>query len=150
MEKIKNVKINRRYNSPLYWGGQGPTGHIEVSCKFVIPLPISLSTLPNVIELAQTYLQMFDIESIEDGNAIFAYGPVSFGLFRKEPDPLDPTVMVNTNVMITDVDIKTALEERLVYYTNTLAAFMPMPFDPAVGASFDGTSWSYIPPPVTP
>lgn len=150
MEKIKNVSINRRYNSPLKWATEGVNGHIEITAEFVIPLPNALSSLVNVEPLAKTYLEMFRIKEVVGNNAIFSFGPESMPLFRQDANKEDIIVMVNGNpekVMIDHTAIRALLETEYADYAAKLGAFMPMPFDQAVGESLNGVVWEFIPPP---
>lgn len=151
MEKIKNVSLNRNYNSPLKWATEGIIGHIEITAEFIIPLPNALSSLVNVEPLAQTYLEMFRIKEVDGNNAVFAFGPVSMSLFRQDANKVDIIVIIDgkeEKVMINHTDIRTLLEAEYTDYSMKLGAFAPMPFDQVVGESFDDTTWSFIPPPI--
>ena len=149
MEKIKDVQVERKYRldiDPSTGALLGASGFIEITAKIVIPLPTTLANMPNVVPLSKSYLDMFDIIEVANGNAVFNVGPLSMGLFRQVQDPstLDWT---DTTTMIDHTDVFTLLESKLSYFTVRLSAFQPMPFDLAVGLSFDGTTWSYVPPP---
>ena len=150
MEKIKDVQIERKYRldiDPSTGALLGATGFIEITAKIVIPLPTTLATMSNVVPLSKSYLDMFDIIEVANGNAVFNVGPLSMGLFRQVQNPVT-LEMEDTAAMIDHTDIFTLLEARLSYFTLRLSAFQPMPFDLAVGLSFDGTTWSYVPPPI--
>jgi len=106
-------------------------GYFEVSSQIRVPIPAILNVLPNKVEIANSYKTEYGIDKVDGDDIIF----------------LD-TRSFNNTVTITEV-ISTLQYVRGNFVTG-FDLFTPKPEDYYIGKSFDGTDWTYTPPPITP
>lgn len=115
-----------------------PSGYIEVRSLFRLQLPEALAQLPNVAIIAESYRSMFNIERIDTINAtlyaVFIPSPINMSIWKVVNG-------VTTQDMITDADIKAALQQEYNIYTARLGTFQLLPFDAILGKSLIGATW---------
>lgn len=134
-EKIRYVSMKRN----IVFDGAGiPSGYIELSMIFRVRIPESLSQLPNVAQIADTYKDMFNIKKLDTvGNeyyAVFNPPPISINIYREVNG-------VTTQDLITDEDVKAKLIEEYAVYVARLGQFQTFPFDSIIGKSLIGNQW---------
>lgn len=115
-----------------------PSGYIEVRSLFRLQLPEALAQLPNVAIIAESYRSMFNIDRIDTINAtlyaVFIPSPINMSIWKVVNG-------VTTQDLITDADIKAALQTEYNIYTARLGTFQLLPFDAILGKSLIGASW---------
>lgn len=115
-----------------------PSGYIEVSAIFRIPLPPALLGNSQIAKIADSYRTMYSIDRLDTiDNIVYAVFSVqlhSMGIYKKVNG-------ITTENLITDIDIQNALEVEYGLYSYRLSLFQLMPFDNIIGKSKIGTSW---------
>lgn len=106
-------------------------GSFEVSTQIRTPIPTTLNALPNKVEIAESYKVEYEIDKV-DGDDI---------IFLKTRSFTDDKTMAE--VIATFQTIRNGL---IIGFD----AFTPRPEDYYIGKAFDGTDWTYTPPPITP
>ena len=115
-----------------------PSGYIEVRSIFRLQLPEALAQLPNVTIIAESYRSMFNIDHIDTIDAVL------YAVFIPAPINLNIWKVVNgvtTQDLITDADIKAALQQEYNIYSARLVTFQVLPFDAILGKSLIGNTW---------
>lgn len=136
VETIRYIDLNRHIEINTTTGV--PSGYIEVSAMFRIPVPATLIGTTNVAKIADTYKSMYHIDHLDTVDAVtyacFNISPITLNIYRVMDG-------ITTTSMITDIDIQQALEAEYAYYTYKFGCFQLFPFDNIIGKSKIGTSW---------
>lgn len=135
-ERIRVLDVSRRITVDPATGV--PSGYIEVRPLFRLQLPEALAQLPNVNKVAESYRSMFNIDKIDTIDntlyAVFIPSPINMNIYKVVDG-------VTTTDLITDADIKAALQAEYNIYTARLSAFQLLPFDLIIGKSLIGNTW---------
>jgi hypothetical protein len=115
-----------------------PSGYIEVSALFRIPLPAALLGNNQLSKIAASYKSMYSIDRLDTiENVVYAVFNVqlpSMGIYKQVNG-------ITTENLITDIDIQNALEAEYNVYNYRFSFFQLLPFDNIIGKSKIGTSW---------
>jgi hypothetical protein len=120
MATIIKIKNTQRFN-----------GYMEVTIELRLDIPTVLNTLPNKKEIAESYAGIYGIDKVDNGYIFF----VKVCTFE---DGTSNALMQST------------FDAIATNYENALSAFALQPFDDMIGKTYDGNTWSYIPPPIPP
>lgn len=127
MEKIKEIKVTR-----FLTGLDGQSqfdGYIEVTAKFILDLPVALSGVTNIAEIAESYANIFGIEKVELGKVYFS-AKIHSSVFKSD-----------LSGVIDDEDVKQMLLDEYAIYVQRLDSFTLLPFDSLIGKTWDGVAW---------
>lgn len=106
-------------------------GYFEVSSQIRVPIPAILNALPNKVEIADSYKTEYGIDKV-DGDDI---------IFLKTRSFTDDKTMA---------EVIGAFQFIRNEFITGFETFTPKPEDYYIGKAFDGTDWTYTPPPITP
>ena len=106
-------------------------GSLTVPIEIRINIPLQLQVLPNKKEIAESYVSAYGISKVD---ADYIY-------FNK---------VCTFEAGTTQTQMEAQLETIGDNYVNALTAFALQPTDNLIGMTYDGTTWTYIPPTPTP
>ena len=135
VETIRYLDLNRHID----FSPSGiPSGYIEVTAMFRIPIPASIIGINNISMIANTYKSMYRIDHLDTiANVVYAcfnVAPITLNIYRVVDG-------VTTSELITDIDIQVALEDEYVNYAKKFEDFELFPFDNIIGKSKIGEQW---------
>ena len=104
--------------------------YYELILEIVIPIPLSLQSLDNKAEIAESYRSTYGIDKVK-GNDVYFVKAMSFDN--------------GTSQAVVDATLDTVLST----YESDFSAFALQSIDSKTGKTRIGTDWTYIPEPPT-
>jgi hypothetical protein len=139
--KVLSIKRNIRIDIHPVFAIPVPTGYIEITARFKLPLPTSLALNPNLAKIADSYKDMYGIDRID------TIGGSMFAVFIAAIPPLNiykiDSNQITTTELIDEIDVQQAIFNEYNVYAYRFGLFQLFPFDAIIGKSYINGQWIY-------
>lgn len=139
--KVLSLKRNIHFEMHPILNMPIPSGYIEITAQFKLPLPSMLALNPNLAKIADTYKDMYGIDRID------TIGGTMYAVFIAAIPPLNiykiDSNQVTTTQLIDESDVQYAIFSEYNVYAYKFGLFQLFPFDAIIGKSYINGEWVF-------